>query len=71
MNDRFVGCDISASGFRAYSYPLIEQRRNFLPRDLNDKLESDSDESIIENIRHDNTINHKPINAYKLNRSFP
>ena len=32
-------------------YPLIEQRRDSLPRDLNDELESDSDESIIGDIR--------------------
>ena len=45
-------------------YPLIEQRRETLPRDLNDELESDSDESIIGDIRH-NTINHEPANAYE------
>ena len=50
-------------------YPLIEQRRDSLPRDLNDELESDSDESVIGDIRHDNTINHEPVNAYEPNRS--
>lgn len=43
-------------------YPLIEQRRETLPRDLNDELES-----IIEDIRH-NTINHEPANAYEVQR---
>ncbi len=33
-------------------YPLIEQRRDTLPRDLNDELESDSDESMIEDGMH-------------------
>ena len=45
-------------------YPLIEQRREILLRDLNNKLESDFDESIIENIRY-NTINYEPANAYE------
>ena len=38
-------------------YPLIEQRRETLPRDLNDELESDSDESIIGV--------HEPAHAYE------
>lgn len=41
-------------------YPLIEQRRNSLPRVLNDELESDSDESMIEATIHDNTSHNEP-----------
>ena len=40
-------------------YPLIEQRRDTLPRDLNDELESDSDESMIEDDMHN-----EPADAY-------
>ena len=46
-------------------YPLIEERRETSPRDLNNKLISDSDESIIGDIGH-NTIDNKPINTYDL-----
>lgn len=40
-------------------YFLIEQRRETLPRHLNDELQS-----IIEDIRH-STINHEPANTYE------
>lgn len=41
-------------------YPLIEQRRDSLPRDLNDELEPDSDESAIEDTG-DDTITYNEI----------
>lgn len=45
-------------------YPLIEQRRDFLPRDLKDELELDSDDSIFEDTIHDYTLHNEPIEAY-------
>ena len=44
-------------------YPLIEQRRDSLPRNLND-LESDSDESMIEDDMHND-----PADVYEPNLS--
>ena len=46
-------------------YPLIEQRRDSLSRDLNDKLEPDSDESITEDTTLDNTTYTEPVGAYE------
>lgn len=45
-------------------YLLIEQRRDSLPRDLNDELESDSDESIIEDTTWHNTLHNEPAEPY-------
>ena len=37
-------------------YPLIYQRRDSLPRDLKDELESDSDDAMIDENIHNNII---------------
>ena len=46
-------------------YPVIEQRRDCLPRDLNDKLEPDSDESITEDPEDDNIIHNEIADTYE------
>ena len=46
-------------------YPLIERRRDSLPRDLNDELESDSNESITEDTVHDGNSYNEPADVYE------
>lgn len=50
-------------------YPLIEQRRDSLPGDLNDDLEVESDESSIEDTMHDSTSDNEPADAYESSSS--
>ena len=45
-------------------YPLIDERRDLLRRDLKDELESDSDESIFEDTTWDNTLHNEPAERY-------
>ena len=50
-------------------YPLIEQRRDSLPGDLNDDLEVESDESSIEDTMHDSISDNEPADAYESSSS--
>lgn len=52
-------------------YPLIEQRRDLLPRDLKDELEFDSDGSIFEDTIYDNTLDNEHSGAYDCSLSSP
>lgn len=50
-------------------YPLIDQRRDSLPKDLKDKLESDSDDSMTEDNIHDNIMDNEPADIYEPSSS--
>ena len=50
-------------------YPLIEQRRDSLPGELNDDLEVESDESSIEDTMRDSTSDNEPAEAYESSSS--
>ena len=54
-------------------YSLIDQRRDVLRRDLKDKLELDSDESIFEDITWDDTLQNEAAepNHHLILRSNP
>ena len=46
-------------------YPLIEQRRDSLSRDLNDELESDYNESTPEDTAHDDDSHYDAADVYE------
>lgn len=50
-------------------YPLIEQRRDSLSEDLNDKLELDSDESTIGDTTQEDTSRTDPSSVYESSLS--